>query len=137
MRWNLAAGCILLGVVALVCGQEAAEIKPSDIVKETLEIMEKISKQLAAVKDEDSAKAARSELKSSVTRWLEMRKRAEKLKPPASKAERDRLDKEFRGKLVNANKKLRAEIARVDRVPGGRDALKELVNLILTKKKSK
>jgi hypothetical protein len=135
MRGSVATGCVLLGLAALVCGQGTSAVTPSDIVKETLELMEKITQQLTAIKDEESAKASRAELKASVARWLEMRKRAEKLKPPASKEERDRLEKEFRGKLIKADKKLKAEIARVDRVPGGKDALKELVALM--KKKTK
>lgn len=140
MRWRIAIGCGFLGVATLLWGQGASEkgaseVKPSDIVKETLEIMEKIAGQLAAIKDEETAKSGRDELKKSVAKWLDMRKRAEKLKPPASKEEKDRLEKEFRGKLINADKKLRVEIERVARVPGGRDALKEIVALMKKKPK--
>lgn len=134
MRLSVAIGCMLLGSAAVVCGQ-GADARFGDILKESLEILEKMTMQLAPVKDEESAKASRDELKKSVARWQDMRKRAEKIKPPASKEEKDRLEKEYRGKLTTANKKLLDEMERVKRVPGGRDALKELVALMKKKPK--
>ena len=137
MRWSVSIGCLLMAVATFVWGQDAgSDATPIDIVKETLEIMEKLTTQLAAIKDEETAKASRADLKKSAARWIQMRKRAEKMKPPSSKEEKDRLEKEFKGKSIAATKKLFSEIARVKDVPGGLDALKE-IRALMEKKKSK
>lgn len=126
MRFSVAIGSLVVFAGILVCGQAAqSEARLTDIVKELVDTMDKLTVQLATIKDEDSARASRDELKKAVGRWLETRKKAEKLKPP-SKQEKDQLEKEFKGKLQATHKKLLAEIARVKGVPGGPDALKEI-----------
>jgi hypothetical protein len=87
--------------------------------------MERMTTSLGTIKDEETAKAARPELRKAAEHFVTIRKKADILKPP-TKEEKDRLEKEFRPKLDEATKKLLAEIGRVEPVPGGKEALKEI-----------
>jgi hypothetical protein len=117
---------LLLASGILVLGQEASsDARLSDVIKEILGTMDKLTSHLEGIKDEDTAKASRAELKKVAAQWIETRKKAEKVKPP-SKEEKERLEKEYKEKLQTAQKKLLAEIARVKGVPGGPEALKEI-----------
>jgi hypothetical protein len=131
MKSSVPIGCLLLlaGTVVIRAQNAGSETRMADIVKELLETMDKLTMQLEAIKDEDTAKASKDELRKSVSYWLEVRKKAEKMKPP-SKEEKDRLEKEYKSKLQAAQKKLFGEIARVKSVPGGPDALKEIRGLL-------
>lgn len=131
MRASVPTGCLIVLVTFLFAwGQESgSEGRLADVIKEILDTMDKLTTQLEGIKDEDTAKASKNDLKKSTGRWLEIRKKSEKMKPP-SKEEKDRLEKEFKGKLQAAQKKLFAEIARVKTVPGGPEALKEIRGLI-------
>jgi hypothetical protein len=136
MRPAVVFGASLLaiaGFVALSGGGESAT-KFEEVVKEMLATLDKMSVALSAIKDAESAKAARPELKNSVARWQVLRKKAENMKLP-SKEEKDRLEKEYRGKIVSAHKKLLGEIGRVRDVPGGKEALQEMRALIEKDKK--
>ena len=67
---------------------------------------------------------ARNELLSAKT-WVDERARAAKLVPP-DRAEKERLTKIYRPKIDEALKKMFLEIRRVEIIPGGKDALKEI-----------
>src|SRR5262245_9583865 len=129
MRWllTMSAGWLLL--VAASPAHSGEKAKFEDVVKEMLATLDKITTTLAAIKDEKSAEASREPLKKAGQQFVELRKKADAMRPP-SKEERDRLDKEFRPKLVEATKKVLAEIARVRQVPGGREALAEISAVI-------
>lgn len=131
MRFAVPIGClVVLAGLLLARGQEAgSEARLADILKEMMETMDKLTLQLEAIKDEDTAKASKDDLKKTTSVWLQIRKKAEKMRPP-SKDEKDRLEKEYKGKLQAAQKKLFTEIARVKSVPGGPDALKEIRGLL-------
>lgn len=120
------SGALLLLIVFIPstpAGEKAGKLE--DVVKDMLGTLDKLTTTLAGVKDEASAKAAKPELKSTASRFVEIRKKAADLKPP-TKEEKERLEKEYKGKLEMAQKKLLAEIGRVKTVPGGPDALLEI-----------
>ncbi len=128
MKTTMTLATIGLGVLlasAPVQAQTGSEVKFEDVVKEMLGLMDELTKSLASIKDEETAKAARPELQKAATRFVELRKKSETRKPP-SREEKDRLEKEYREKLQVAQKKLNAEVRRVEDVPGGRTALKEI-----------
>jgi len=125
------AALLLLAGVSL--GQENSGRREA-VVKGMIGFMEKLTRTLKTVQDEDTAKAVRPELKKSADEWTALRKLAENIPPPTKEEkEKDGLAKEYRGKLEEAHKKLLAEIARVSLLPGGNDALTE-VRKILTAK---
>ena len=132
---TLAAPLLVLMSVVVVQGSGTAT-KFEDVIKEMLGIMGKLSTTLEGIKDEDTAKAAKPDLRTAAGRWVELRKKSESMKPPA-KEEKDRLEKEYKEKLLAAQKKLFGEIARVKTVPGGPDALKEIVAVVDKEKKPK
>lgn len=134
MKWSVRmAWAVLALTTALAWGQATgSEAKLDEVVKEVLGTMDKLASQLAAIKDEATAKASRDELKKTVRHWQEIRKKGEQLKPP-TKEEKDRLEKEYKGKLKAAQDKLFAEIARVKGVPGGPEALKVIRALFAAK----
>ena len=135
MRRATLAGSSLLLMSAWIVAGPAAGGEPmlADIVKEVLETLDKITTTLKTVKDEQTAKAAVPDLRKGVARFKELRNKADKAKPP-SKEENARLKKEYKDKIENTHKKLFAEIARVKKTPGGREALKE-ITLIVDKAK--
>ncbi len=106
----------------------------ADVTREVLATLDQITTALKTVTDEDTAAAARPALNKAAQRFVELRKKAETMKPP-TKEEKERLEKEFRPKLTEAQKNLFAEIGRVRQVPGGPDALKELQAVVNPKKK--
>ena len=105
-----------------------------DVLKDMISTMDKLTATLTAVKDEATAKAAHPELQKNTAHFAAIRKKAENLRPP-NKEEKEKLDKEYRPKLVESHKKLLGEMARVSRVPGGKETLKELSELLNPPKK--
>ena len=122
-------GAVVVGLAG--AGDNAGKLE--EVLKDTVGTLDKLTATLAGIKDEESAKAAKPELKATATRWVAIRKKAEGLKPP-TKEEKQRLEKEYKGKLETAQKKLVAEIGRVKGVPGGPDALLEIAPVMDKKK---
>ena len=125
---------------AIVAGQDTAVPKsksPSpfeDVIKGVLETMDSLSKALATIHDEPSAKAAQDDLRKAADKWRLVQKKAASLPPPA-KEEKDRLAKEYKAPLEKAQKRFFGEVARVRTIPGGRAALLQISALL--EKKSK
>jgi hypothetical protein len=112
--------------------QEADKDKLSPqaaLVQQMLDVMDKLTTSLATVKDQQSADAARPELRKLAKEWTALRDKAEKVPPPA-REEKDRLEKDFKTKLEGAQRKLSGEVARVQAVPGGRAALEEIRSVL-------
>ena len=112
-------------------GDNSAKLE--EVLKDTVGILEKLTTTLSGVKDEETAKAAKPELKATSSKFVEIRKKAASLKPP-TKEEKQRLEKEYKGKLEAVQKKLFAEIGRVKNVAGGPDALQEIAPVMDKKK---
>jgi hypothetical protein len=113
-------------------GGEAASFEA--VLKDMIATMDKLSATLSGVKDEATAKAARPELQKNAEHFVAVRKKSETVRPP-TKEEKERLEKEYRPKLFESQKKLFGEIARVRTIPGGKDALQELGELLNPPKK--
>lgn len=94
-------------------------------LKTAVESLDKIGATLKTIVDEDSAGASRPELKKAAAAFLEARERGDKL-PPPEKEEKERLKKLYKPKLEEAMRKIQQEVRRVDQIPGGREALKEI-----------
>ena len=94
--------------------------------------MDALATTLSTIQDEETAKTAKPELRKIAGKWSEIKKSAEAL-PPPSKEDKDRLAKQYKMKLEEAQKKLFGQVARVQQIPGGRDALLE-ISSVLTKK---
>ena len=124
--------CLTLLLAALLASAGEAS-RHDDVLKEMVGALDKLGGLLEAVKDEDSAKGSRPELKKHAKAFLDARATSEKL-PPPGKAEKDRLEKEYRPKVEEAMKKLFTQVRRVERVPGGDEALAE-VRAVLKKEK--
>lgn len=125
----LLLGAFLVGLAG--AGDNAGKLE--EILKDTVGTLEKLTTTLTGIKDEESAKAAKPELKATASKWVEIRKKAEGLKPP-TKDEKQRLEKEYKGKLEAAQKKLFTEIGRVKGVAGGPEALAEIAPIMDKKK---
>lgn len=127
-------GAFVLFAVGLTAS--AGEPSPhEDVLRQMIAQLDVISGTLTKIADEDTAKAAHPELRKAAEAWTVARTKAAKLPPPERK-EKDRLAKEYRPKLEASLKKLFEQVARVQSVPGGRDALQEIRG-VLAKAKSK
>ncbi|MCI0742344.1 MAG: hypothetical protein L0Y72_25210 [Gemmataceae bacterium] len=124
-----------LGLSAFLLPQaRAGDKKTEDIVKDMLKTMDSITSTLATIKDQESAKAAKTDLRKAADQWNVLKKKAGDIAPP-DKGEKDRLAKQYRMKLEEAQKKLFAEVLRVQGVAGGRDALLEIKSVLAKKDK--
>ena len=113
----------LLAAVGLAAGGGPTH---EEVTKQLLAVMDKITVSLASITSQESAEAAKPVLRNSAKEFLAVRAQAEKL-PPPSREEKNRLEKEFKGKIETATKKLAAERVRVRNItPGGPEALEEI-----------
>jgi len=123
MNWLRSSLVLLVLGSAALAGDDA--MQREELVKSMLTTMDKMTKTLSGIRDEDSARAAKDNLKKSVEEWHVLRKKADAV-PPPSKAEAEQLAKKYRDKMAAAQKQLVGQIARVQQVPGGREALADL-----------
>src|SRR5262249_32604223 len=122
MKSLLSVGVLVFFISIAPAGGEPSH---EDVVKQMLAGVDKITMSLTNITNEESAEAAKPELRKAAKEWIELRAKVEKL-PPPPREEKDRLDKEYKDKLVAARKKLVAEQIRVQNIPGGPEALKEI-----------
>jgi len=94
-------------------------------LKQMIQSLGKMTTTLAGVKDGDTAQAARPELKKLVGGFVAVRAKADKL-PPPEPAEKERLAKQYKGKMDDAIKKLLVEAGRLESVVGTKELLKDL-----------
>jgi hypothetical protein len=120
----LRAGCAVVMLVAL--GMAGGENSPYEkAIQKMIGSLDEIAVTLKTIVDEDTAGAAKPDLRKSATVWIETRAKAAKLQPP-EKEEKARLEKLYKPKLEESMRKMFIEIRRVESVPGGKDALKEI-----------
>ncbi|GEM_PF-4769326 len=123
MKKITAVVALFLTVAALSAGGGPTH---EEVAKQLLTVMDKISVSLASITSQESADAAKPELRKAAKEFLAVRAQAEKL-PPPSREEKNRLEKEFKGKIEAATKKLAGERVRVRNIsPGGPEALEEI-----------
>jgi hypothetical protein len=129
----------MLGVALFLSISLAVQAGPArfeEVLKDLLGTMDKLTTTLATIRDQDSASAAKPELRKSAGHWQALLKKAEDVAPP-NKEEKEQLEKAYAGKLEEARKKLFGEVQRVRAVPGGREALKEISGVLSRKPKEK
>jgi hypothetical protein len=119
-----AIASLLLLVVAdpLRAGEPS---KYEEATKQLLGQLDTIAGVLLKIQDEESAKEATPALKKAAEAFLDARKKAEAL-PPPERDEKDRLAKLYQPKMEETLKKLYGQAARVQAIPGGREALTEI-----------
>jgi hypothetical protein len=120
----VALGC---GMLPLTAGEESQH---ELAVKQMLKSLDKLTMTLASIKDGDTAEAARPELKKAAENWVDVKTKAGKLAPP-DKAEKDRLAKEYKGKMDEAIKKFLTEYGRVRILPAGKEVLMEIKAVVV------
>jgi hypothetical protein len=121
-------GLAILASTALLALTQAQQPEPTPyekILKDMLGTVDDITKTLTTIKDEESADAARPDLRKAADKLKALRKQADGLKQP-EKDEKDRLELLYRTRFDVALKKLRSESNRVKAVPGGDEAVKEI-----------
>jgi len=124
-----AAGALVLLLAGGVAMAAAQESRHEEVIKQTLALLERANTTLATIQDRDTAAAARPELRKVAADWQELQKKAREV-PPPERAEKDRLTKEYKQKLVEAERKLRGETIRLESIPGGRAALQEITSVL-------
>src|SRR5271166_3837461 len=109
-----------LAVMLLAVGAAAAgEGSPYEkAIQKMIGSLDEIAASLKTVIDEDSAGAAKPDLRKSAAVWIETRAKAAKLQPP-EKDEKARLEKIYKPKLEEAMRKMFIEVRRVENIPGG------------------
>lgn len=127
MKSRAWSALILLLALGFVVAQEGSPYEQA--LQKVVDSFEKIGASLKTIVDEDSATAAKPELKKAANTFLEARAKAEKMQPP-EKDEKVRLEKLFKPKLEEAMKKMFTEVRRVELIPGGKDALKEIAGVL-------
>ena len=115
-------GLALLGSLAVLAAQEPNH---EEVLGKLLGSLQGIGKTLEGITDEATATSARPELKKQVDEFRETRKMSEQVAPPSPEA-RDKIAKAWQSKFIEVRKVLEAQIARVQRVPGGKATLEEL-----------
>jgi hypothetical protein len=124
--FGMALLCGSLAVVGVTAGEETAHELS---LKDTIRALDKLTTTLATVKDEESAQAARPDLKKAAQAWTTVKTKAAEL-PPPDQAEKDRLAKAYKGKLDDAMKKFFTEVGRVRSFPAGKEVLKEIKSVV-------
>lgn len=115
------------GLLPLTAGEES----PHELaVKQVLKSLDKLTMALSAVKDAETAQAARPELRKAAKDWTELKSKTALL-PPPDKAEKDRLAKEYKGKMDDAIKKYYVEVGRVFSFQAGKEVLVELKPVVI------
>ncbi len=128
MKTRLPGGLALLLLTVLLSPVRAGS-EFENIVKKMLGTMEGLTTTLGTIRGEETAKAAKPELRKQASQWAEIKKKADGL-PPPSKEEKERLAKEYKTKLEEAQKNLFKEVRRVMDVAGGREALLEISSVL-------
>jgi hypothetical protein len=126
---KLRAGSIAVLLLALGVAVAGEGSPYEKAIQKMIGSLDEIAVTLKTIKDEDSAGAAKPELRKSADVWVETRAKAAKLQPP-EKDEKTRLEKLYKPKLEEAMRKMFVEVRRVESIPGGKDALKEISGVL-------
>jgi hypothetical protein len=122
----------LLCSLALVAGQEPNH---EEMLGKLLGSLQAIGKTLEGITDEATATSARPELKKQAEEFRQTRELSKSVPPPTPET-REKL-KAWQPKFIEIRKTLESQIARVQRVPGGKGALEELKSVFESTEKKK
>jgi hypothetical protein len=132
MKARILGMLIVFGAFSFANAGEGSVYEKS--LQQVLDSFDKIGVSLKTIVDEESAMAAKPELRKAADNFVAARAKADKLQPP-EKDEKVRLEKKFKAKLEESMKKMFTEARRVELIPGGKEALKEITGIL--KKDSK
>ena len=122
------AGCIGLALVAV--GLMGAGDSPYEkTLKDMIGAVDSIGVTLKTIIDEDTAAASKPVLRKANDAFVDARTKAGKL-PPPEREEKARLEKVYKPKLEESLKRMFSEIRRVEIIPGGKEALKEIAGVL-------
>jgi hypothetical protein len=127
MKTQILGLLILISAFGLAVAGEGSAYEKS--LQRVLDSFDQIAVSLKTIVDEESAAAAKPELRKAADGFFDARKKAEKMQPP-EKDEKVRLEKQFKAKLEASMKKMFTEVRRVELIPGGKDALKEISGIL-------
>jgi len=125
MTARLLSVTLIFACSALVVAQEGADARYEEVLQKLLGSINQIGKTLEGITDEKSADAARPDLRKATEEFRATRKKSEELAPPAPEV-RERISKKYQPEFEKARKDLVGQVARVQRVPGGKAALAEI-----------
>jgi len=133
MSCRLLAALLLFVTLPLASAQEGKKepetkkepAKYEDVLQTLVDTMGKMTKTLALVVDEETSKSNKAALRMQAAEFIEARKKSRELAPPVGDA-KEKLAAKFRGEIEKSRKELAAQVARVQRVPGGNLALQEI-----------
>lgn len=118
---------IVLAAVAICSAGDGSRYEKS--IQQMLGSLDAISKSLTTIGDEETATAAKPDLRKAADTWVEARATAEKYEPP-EREEKTRLEKLYKPKLEESLRKMFTEIRRVENIPGSKEALKEIAGVL-------
>ena len=122
--------CLGLSLLLPTLGfAQDGDAKFEEVLQGLLGNLKQITKTLESVTDEATGEAARPELKKQAEEFKATRKKSEELAPPVQET-RDRISKKYQPEFEKARKELIAQMARVQRVPGGKGALQEIRSVL-------
>ncbi len=98
------------------------------ILREMILALKDMTKALKQAEDVTTVETPRLALRMAVARFVKVRQEAEEKELP-SPEQRKQLVEKYQEKLALEMQALRAEIGRVQRIPGGRKLLEELIPL--------
>jgi hypothetical protein len=118
---------LIIGVAGLASAVQESTYEKS--VVQMLTSLDEIGKILKGIEGEEMANAARPLLRKAAETWNEARAAAAKMQPP-EREEKERLTRLYKPKIEESVRKMLAEVRRVEVIPGGRDALKEIRSVL-------
>jgi hypothetical protein len=121
------AAVLTLFSVACVVAGEASPYEKA--LEKVVQSFDKISDSLKTIIDEDSANTAKPELRKAADAFIAVRAKADQMQPP-EKDEKIRLEKLFKPKMDASMKRMFTEMVRVELIPGGKEALKEISGVL-------
>jgi hypothetical protein len=98
------------------------------MARDAIAILKEIADELSTIKDDSTAEAAAPRLKELGGRWRANERRMSGTRGPSVRDLKE-LEKKYGGQLQEAVNRYQIEVARVQRLPGGPEALAELGEL--------
>jgi hypothetical protein len=118
---------VFLGIVGFVftgCGTPNEEL-----TRDSIDLLKEIADELSTIKDAASAEATAPHLRELGDRWRANKHRINEQKG-TDRREMKWLEKKYGGQYESAVNRYWLEVDRVERIPGGKQALSELGRLI-------
>lgn len=122
--WSIVIVSLTAGVAVAVQGSPHEQT-----LQQMIGSLDKIVGKLKTITDEPSADASKDDLRAAAKSFVEARTKAAKL-PQPEKDEKRRLEKVYKPKLDEVLKKMNGEMRRVEAIPGGKEALKEIAPVL-------